>query len=71
MENVDKEYKYIARDRNQNIYLHKEKPVYVHGMWISRINQSAGMHQFGNLFKMIDSESWNPTLIADLSEGKQ
>lgn len=71
LENVDKEYKYIARDRNQKIYLHKEKPVWLHGMWTSGINQSVGMHQFGNLFKMIDSESWNPTLIADLLEGKQ
>lgn len=66
LENVSKEYKYIARDRNQNIYLHKEKPVWSHGVWLSGIDQSVGMHQFDNLFKMIDSEAWDPTLIADL-----
>ena len=66
LENVDKKYKYIARDSSRKIYLYKEKPVRSHGVWLSGLDQSVGMHQFGNLFKMIDSESWNPTLIADL-----
>lgn len=66
LENVDKQYKWIARDSSKKIYLYKEKPIRSHGVWLSGIDQSVGMHQFGNLFKMIDSEAWEPTLIADL-----
>ena len=66
LENVDKQYKWIARDSSKKIYLYKEKPIRSHGVWLSGLDQSVGMHQFGDLFKMIDSESWNPILIADL-----
>lgn len=71
LENVDKEYKWMAKDRTGKIYIYKEKPVSSHGVWSCEINKTATMYQFGDLFKMIDSEAWEPTLIADLLEGKQ
>lgn len=66
LENVDKEYKWMAKDATGEIYLYKEKPVKSHGVWLLGINKTASMHQFNDLFKMIDADAWEPTLIADL-----
>lgn len=66
LENVDKEYKWMAKDATGEIYLYKEKPVKSRGVWLLGINKTASMHQFNDLFKMIDADAWEPTLIADL-----
>lgn len=71
LESLCEKYKWIARDRIQGISLHKEKPIWAYNVWFSGINESVSVPQFDNLFKMIDSENCNPTLIADLLEGSK
>ena len=66
LENVDKKYKWIARDTSMRVYLYKEKPVSSYGVWLSGLDQSVGMYQFDNLFKMVKWEDEEPTLISDL-----
>ena len=71
LENVDKEYKYIAREENNDLYLCGRKPHKFCKVWISNAPIDASMCQFNHLFGMVKWEDDEPTLISDLLEGKQ
>lgn len=71
LENVDKEYKYIAREENNDLYLCGRKPHKFCKAWISNAPIDASMCQFNHLFKMVKWEDEEPTLISDLLEGKK
>lgn len=66
LENVDKEYKYITREENNNLYLYGRKPHKFCKVWVSNVPTAAAMYQFNHLFKMVKWEDEEPTLIADL-----
>lgn len=66
LENVDKEYRYIVREENKNLYLHGRKPNRFCRVWVSNVPIAASMYQFNHLFKMVKWEDNEPTLIADL-----
>ena len=68
LENVDKEYRYIAREGNNNLYLYSRKPNKFRKAWASNVPTFTAMYQFNHLFKMIKWEDEEPTLISDLLE---
>lgn len=69
LENVDKKYKYIARDEGGNLFIYSsrgiEKFINEWCYWNDK-----GIHDsfvvFNNLFKMVKWEDEEPTLISDL-----
>ena len=71
LENVDKEYKYIAREENNDLYLCGSKPHKFCKVWISNAPIDISMCQFNHLFGMVKWEDDEPTLISDLLGGKQ
>ena len=71
LENVDKEYRYIAREGNNNLYLYSRKPNKFRKAWASNIPTFTAMYQFNHLFRMVKWEDEEPTLIADLLEGSK
>lgn len=75
LENVDKKYKWIARDgyiekegTQQELGLFENKPKKKNDYWFGA---DCASFTFSNLFKMVKWEDEEPTLIADLLEGKQ
>ena len=69
LENVDKRYKYMARDKEGNLFIYSSREIE------KFINEwcycnDKGIHHsfvvFNNLFKMVKWEDNEPTLIADL-----
>ena len=65
LENIDKEYKWIARDELNNIlWIFAEKPTKNNGWWINESNSKIGVNLalFNHLFQFItwnDSEPYN------------
>ena len=75
LENVDKKYKYIARDGYietngmlGELGLFENKPKRMNDYWSGA---DCASFTFSNLFKMVKWEDEEPTLISDLLEGKQ
>ena len=74
LENVDKKYKYIARDGYieeegmQELGLFEDRPIRINDYWSGA---NCASFTFSNLFKMVKWEDEEPTLIADLLGGKQ
>ena len=65
LENVDKRYKYIARDSYDLLSLFGKDVIKGHGMWCG-VNIKD--FPFEHLFKMVQWEDSEPTLISDLLE---
>jgi len=61
--NIDKEYKYIARDKDEEIAIFKDRPIRVHDYWSA---EYAANFTFTNLFKMVKWQNEHPTNISDL-----
>ena len=71
LENVDKEYKYIARDKNGCLFLYSKEISKFTDEWCFDGDKGTdGIHKgfnlFNHLFKMIKWEDEEPTLISDL-----
>lgn len=66
LRNIDKKYKWIARDKNGRLYVYKERPLKAHTMW--RNDDSGGMHMvlFNHLFQFIKWEDEEPYNIEEL-----
>ena len=69
LENVDKKYKYIAKDEGGNLFIYSSSKIEKFmSEWC--YNDDKGVHFsfafFNNLFKMVKWEDEEPTLIADL-----
>ena len=69
LENVDKKYKYIARDEGGNLFIYSSSEIEKFmNEWC--YGNDKGVHfsfaVFNKLFKMVKWEDEEPTLIADL-----
>ena len=76
LENADKTYKYIARDKNGSLFLYSKEMSKFAVEWCFDVDKGIdGNHSnfslFNHLFKMVKWEDEEPTLISDLLEGKQ
>ena len=76
LENVEKEYKYIARDKNGCLFLYSKEISKYKDEWCFDVDKGIdGNHSnfslFNHLFKMVKFEDDEPTLISDLLEGKK
>lgn len=69
LENVDKKFKYITRDKNRELFIFEGKPYKCQNEWAQRY--AIDFEPFRYLFEMVKWEDEEPTLIADLLEGKQ
>ena len=73
LKNVDKEYKYIARDKNGSLFLYSKDISKFADEWCfdDYKNIDGNYSNFGSfkhLFKMVKFEDDEPTLISDLLE---
>lgn len=68
LENVDKEYKYIARDKDGKISFFTDRPYKIVGDYWGNTNKT-GRIIFNNLFQFIKWEDTEPYNIAELLEG--
>lgn len=63
--NIDKKYKYITRDEDNDLYIFVDKPIKDNcGMWRGYSYKSINM--FNSLFKFIEWTDDEPYLIEDL-----
>lgn len=69
LENVGKKFKYITRDKNGELFIFEGKPYKCPNEWAQRY--AIDFEAFRHMFKMVKFEDDEPTLIADLLEGKQ
>lgn len=66
LESVDKDYKWIARDGNNNLYIYKSRAIKVDDWWNGdRMTMFFG---FNHLFQFIKFEDNEPTNIQELLE---
>lgn len=67
LENVEKKYRYIARDYNSELFLFGEKPTKENEMWPRNMNNFiASFTVYSHLFPMVKWEDEEPWLIEDL-----
>ena len=64
LQNVNKEYKWLARDKNNNLHIHKRKPMKTSHFWDS--GSTFGMNAFRHLFQFIKWEDSEPYEIVEL-----
>lgn len=60
-------YKYIVRDRENNLFIFKEAPTKHRNYWVSKSGYNP-ISLFNNLFQFIKWEDSTPTLIKDVLE---
>lgn len=72
LRNVDKKYKYIARDKNNLLGLYKQKPIkkYEYFWACKNENTVAAFEMYNHLFTFIKWEDEEPYLIEDLLKGE-
>ena len=74
LEEIEDKYKYIARDKDGELYVYNQEPVKTEGIWEIE-NYEVGFSSMGDLaifshlFPMIKHSGEEPTLISDLLEG--
>ena len=70
LENIDKEYKWIARDKDEGLFVYVEKPSKNNTWWANGSYNKAGMHVslFNHLFQFITWNDSTPYNIAELLE---
>ena len=67
LRNVDKQYKYIARDKNKDLYLYSKKPLNQECEWrVIVYGNNSELKAFNHLFQFISWEDDEPYLIEDL-----
>lgn len=68
LRNIDKDYKWIARDKNTRLFAYPNEPYKHHGAlgWLG--NNSESMQLFKHLFQFIQWEDTEPYLIGELLE---
>lgn len=76
LKNVDKEYKYIVRDKSNDIYVFSHIPAKLEDIWepISYgdyYNNFSRLTVFNHLFQFIKWEDEEPYLISDLLKEKK
>lgn len=68
LENLDKEYKWIARDDKGGLYLYQHKPYKKDGCWWD--STIIRFEFYNHLFQFIKWEDENPHEIAELLKGE-
>lgn len=68
LRNIDKKYKYIARDDSDNLFIHNTKPKKDGWEWSSDNGVYRSLIMFNHLFQFIKWEDEEPYLISDLLE---
>ena len=68
LKNIDKEYKWIARDEDGELYLFKEKPYKSLGVWETKSVRTTDFLCYNYLFQSITSEDEEPVFIDDYVE---
>lgn len=67
LKNIDKRYRWIARDDNGSLFIYGEKPIKKESSWISKmLIDWCGIWIFNHLFQSIKWEDEEPYLIEDL-----
>ena len=67
LENVEKKYKYIARDHDLALFIFGESPTKENMMWLRKPDSYvASFTVYGHLFPMVKWEDEEPWLIEDL-----
>ena len=68
LRNIDKDYKWIARDRGKYLYVYENMPFKSECMWYAK-GDLTNLHIFKHLFRFIQWEDKKPYLIEDLLKG--
>lgn len=67
LRNIDKRYRWIARDGDGNLFIYREKPIKKESSWISEtLFDWCGIWIFSHLFLSIKWGDEEPYLIEDL-----
>lgn len=67
LENVDKRYRYIARDHGSTLFLFEKKPIKEKWMWVRTTDSyTSSFTIYSHLFPMVKWEEEDPWLIEDL-----
>lgn len=70
LENLYRDSNYITRDKNRELWLFENRPVKKDCSWNLHNGVGENFNLYKHLFKMVKWEDEEPTLIADLLEGK-
>lgn len=70
LRNIDKKYKYIARDESQKLYLYKTKPIKSETIWRVCDEDYYDFKLFEHLFQFINWEDEEPCLIKELLDNE-
>ena len=68
LRNIDKNYKWIARDEDGELYLFKEEPCKKLGFWETKSVRTTEFLCYNYLFQSITSEDEEPVFIDDYVE---
>ena len=68
LRNIDKKYKWIARDEDGELYLFKEEPCKSLGVWETKSARTTEFLCYNYLFQSITSEDEEPVFINDYVE---
>lgn len=67
LENVEKKYRYIARDHGSTLFLFEKKPIKEKWMWVRTTDSyTSSFTIYSHLFPMVKWEDEDPWLIEDL-----
>lgn len=68
LRNIDKRYRWIARDGDGNLFIYREKPIQIITKWVSSeaLGFPSELTAFSHLFQFIKWEDKEPYLIEDL-----
>lgn len=69
LKSINSKFKYIARDKNGELFIFERKPHKCSTWWSQK--DAIDFELFGHMFAMIRWEDEEPTLIADLLEGSK
>ena len=69
LENIDKKYKWITRERDGRLHVHKNKPE-KGGCWCTEWDSKTNFKLFKHLFQFIKWEDTEPYNIEELLKGK-
>lgn len=68
LRNIDKNYKWIARDEDGELSIYINEPYKYNLGWVGNVDTSYSIRIFDHLFQFIKWEDKEPYLISDLLE---
>lgn len=70
LRNIDKKYRWIARDNDGMLFVFPVKPIKIECIWNSAEGYLTSLYIFNHLFQFIKWEDEEPYLIEDLLKGE-